>query len=401
MMSTVEERVKQIRNFTEELMPSAIEFRRALHRHPELAFQETITSGKIREELKAEGIPLEEDLIPTSVIAVIEGSRPGKTILVREDIDALPMEERTGLPFSSEVPGCTHSCGHDIHTSSLVLLGKILWRMREQLAGKVILVFQPAEETASGAKAMMEAGFRKKYPDVDQVIGFHTDPALDAGTIGLVKEAANASTDEVTVTVKSPGGHGAHPYRCGDPVAAAGYLLTQLQTVISRENPALEPAVLTFGMIHGGTAANIIPTEVVMKGTLRAFEETGRKKMWDAIRRVCDFGAKAMRTEAEVEIKEGVPVLYNDPETIEQIRTASEHILGTGKAFDLKASPGSDDFSCFLACAPGVQFKCGTGNENPKSRKGIHNGENIFDEKCIETGCMVIAEFIFERGDVC
>ncbi len=395
----MKEQVKQIRNLTKELMPSAVEFRRVLHRHPELAFQETVTSGKIREELKAEGIPVEEDLLPTSVIAVISGKRPGKTILVREDIDALPMEERTGLSFSSEIPGCAHSCGHDIHTSALVLLGKILWSMREQLTGKVILVFQPAEETASGAKAMMEAGFREKYPDIDQVIGFHTDPTLDAGTIGLVKGAANASTDEVTVTVKSPGGHGAHPYRCGDPVAAAGYLLTQLQTVISRENPALEPAVLTFGMIHGGTAPNIIPTEVVMKGTLRAFDETGRKNMWDAIRRVSELGAKAMRTEAKTEIKEGVPVLYNDPETIEQIRTACEHILGAGKALDLKASPGSDDFSCFLSCAPGVQFKCGTGNEDPKSRKGIHNGENIFDEKCIETGCMVMAEFIFERGD--
>lgn len=393
----MEERVKQIRNLTKELMPFAVEFRRELHRHPELAFQENITSGKIREELKAEGIQVEEDLLPTSVVAVIPGKRPGKTILIREDIDALPMEERTGLPFSSEISGCTHSCGHDIHTAALVLLGKLLWRMKEQLAGKVILVFQPAEETASGAKAMMEAGFREQYPDIDQVIGFHTDPTLEAGTIGLVKGAANASTDEVTVTVKSPGGHGAHPYRCGDPVAAAGYLLTQLQTVISRENPALEPAVLTFGMIHGGTAPNIIPTEVVMKGTLRTFEENGRKKMWDSIRRVSEFGAKAMRTEAKTEIKEGVPVLYNDPETVEQIRTASEHILGAGKTFDLKASPGSDDFSCFLSCAPGAQFKCGTGNEDPKSRKGIHNGENIFDEKCIETGCMVMAEFIFEQ----
>lgn len=393
-----EEHVKQIRDLTEELMPSAKEFRRMLHRHPELAFQEFQTSEKIREELKKEGIPLEEDLLPTSVIAVIKGGRPGKTILVREDIDALPMEERTGLPFSSEVPGCAHSCGHDIHAASLVLLGKVLWRMREQLSGNVLLLFQPAEETAEGAKAMMKAGFKEKYPKIDRVIGFHTAPFLDAGTIGLVTGAANASTDEVTVTVKSPGGHGAHPYRCGDPVAAAGYLLTELQTVVSRENPALEPAVLTFGMIHGGTAPNIIPTEVVMKGTLRAFEESGRKQMWDSIRRVCEYGAKAMRTEAEVTIKEGVPVLYNDPETIEQIRNASNHILGPGKACDLKASPGSDDFSVFLSCAPGVQFKCGTANADPKSKKGIHNGENIFDEQCISTSCMVIAEFIFEQG---
>lgn len=379
-------------------LPHAIELRRTLHRFPELSSKEEKTTALIVRELVQYGAQVLDNVLPTGVTALIQGSHPGRTILVREDIDALPMEEDTGLEFSSQIAGACHSCGHDIHTASLLLLAKTLCTIKEELHGNVLLVFQPAEETASGAKALFASGFGQKETKYDEVIGFHVDPILKAGTIGLIKGPANASTDLVRITVHSSGGHGAHPYRCADPVTAAGYLLTQLQTVISRENPALQPAVLTFGTIHGGTASNIIPTEVEMTGTLRAFNEDGRHAMWQSIRRITEYGAAAMRATAEVEIKEGVPVLVNSPTVIDGIATAAEKVLGKDNiVFLASPSPGSDDFSCFLEHAPGVQFRVGTANASEESKLGIHNPKNIFDEASIYTSSAVMLQYILDQ----
>lgn len=384
--------------YMKQSLPHAIELRRTLHRFPELSFKEDRTTALIVRELLSYGARVLDGFLPTGVTALISGSHPGRTILVREDIDALPMEEATGLEFSSQVSGACHSCGHDIHTASLLLVAKTLCSIKEELHGNVLLVFQPAEETASGAKALFAAGFGQGETHYDEVIGFHVEPSLKAGTIGLIKGPANASTDLVRITVRSSGGHGAHPYRCADPVTAAGYLLTQLQTIISRENPALQPAVLTFGTIHGGTASNIIPTEVEMTGTLRTFHEEGRHAMWQSIRRIAEHGAAAMRAGAEVEIKEGVPVLVNSPTVIDHISIAAEKVLGKENIVFLEnPSPGSDDFSCFLTHAPGVQFRVGTANASEESKLGIHNPKNIFDEDSIYTSGAVMLQYILDQ----
>lgn len=376
----------------------ATELRRTLHRYPELAFQEEKTAALVRRELTQCGAELLNGPLPTSVVGLIRGGHPGRTILVREDIDALPMQENTGLVFSSQTDGACHSCGHDIHTASLLLLAKTLCAFKEQLHGNVLLVFQPAEETASGAKAMFNTGFGLNETRYDEVVGFHTDPGLSVGKISLLKGPANASTDLVRIMVHSKGGHGAHPYRCADPVATAGYLLTQYQTIISRENPALHPAVLTFGTIHGGTAPNIIPTKVEMTGTLRAFNESSRHAMWQAIHRVTEYGALAMRTTATAEIEEGVPALINDPCIIDDIADAARKIIGGENViFANQPSPGSDDFSCFLQQAPGVQFRVGTQNSDPRSGLGLHNPENIFDEGSIYLSGAVILQYILNK----
>ena len=381
----------------DELLPQALDIRRSLHQHPELAFQEEQTAERIRRQLAAWGVRLLPDCLPTAVVGAIDGTLPGPTILVREDIDALPMVEATGLPFASQVSGACHACGHDIHTASLLLLAGALQRSRSSLRGRVLLAFQPAEETASGAKAMLKAGFGQGETHFDQVIGFHTEPNLDVGDIGLTKGAANASTDIIHITVKGPGGHGAHPYRCADPVVTAAYLITQLQTVISRENPALQPAVLTFGSIHGGTAENIIPIQVTMGGTLRAFREDGRRAMWDSIRRVTQHCCQALRAEGTVEILEGVPSLTNDASICDGLEQAADKILGSGRVRHLPASPGSDDFSCFLELAPGVQFRVGTGNGQKESRLGLHNPANLFDEGAVYVGAAVMGQYLLDQ----
>lgn len=378
-------------------LPWAIQLRRTLHRRPELAFQEHETAALIRSCLTELGVEQLDTGVPTAVAARIQGAQDGPVILVRQDIDALPMEEATGLPFASEIPGTCHACGHDLHTASLLLLARVMLEYRERLRGTVLLAFQPAEETAAGGKAMRKAGFGQGETRYDQVVGFHTCPDLSAGEVGFVPGPANASTDLLHITIHSPGGHGAHPYRCADPVAAAAYLITQLQTAISRDNPALQPAVLTIGSIHGGTAENIIPTQVTMGGTLRTFHDESRRRLWQSIRRISEHCCAAMGARCTVEILEGIPVLVNDPELCAGLSRAAEHILGPGHTHTLAASPGSDDFSCFLEDHPGVQFKVGTGNALPESRYGIHNPQNIFDEEAVYTGTAVLCQYLLEQ----
>lgn len=383
-----------------ELLPEAVKFRREMHRHPELSFMETETTARIRRVLEAtEGVEILPSLLDTGVVARIQGKRPGHVILLREDIDALPMQENTGLEFSSEVSTACHSCGHDIHTASLLLFAQTAAFFREQLEGEILLVFQPAEETAAGAKALLAAGFADKISYPQEIIGFHVEPSLPAGKVGLIKGPADASTDEIRIAVCGEGGHGAHPYRCADPISTAGYLLTQLQTIISRENPAVEPAVLTFGMIQGGSAPNIIPTRVEMAGTLRAFHEEGRHRMWDAITRISKLGSQALRSWAEVEIREGIPALINDPFIVDRLASSAEEVLGHDSVvWANQPSPGSDDFSCFLKLAPGVQFRIGTANDDPRSALGLHNPENIFDESAIYNAAAVMLQYVLSGG---
>lgn len=387
----------RVLDLAKQYEPHAVEVRRTLHSHPELGFEEEKTTELIRKELLSYGIEVQElPGLKTGITAVIRGGKPGKTLAIREDIDALPMTEQSGLEFAS-CNGLTHACGHDIHCSSLLLTARILQDMREELSGNVRLIFQPAEERVTGAETIIAAGVMELEPKCDCVIGFHCSPEIDAGTVGLIKGPANASTDTVYITVEGKGGHGAHPYRCVDPIITSAYMLTQLQTIISRENPAVQPAVLTFGTIQGGTAINVIPTEVKLGGTLRAFNEEGRRKIWDAIRRVAEYSCQAMRANAKVEIEPGVPSLINDEEVINRLRSAAEKTLGTEHIYSIPApSPGSDDFSRFLELVPGAQFRVGTGTDDPQTRIGLHNPQNIFSEKAIVTGAVVMAQYALD-----
>lgn len=378
----------------------AVESRRTLHSHPELGFEEVKTAALIRSELQRYGITEIQPVpnCPTCVTAVIRGGQPGKTVGIREDIDALPLTETSGLPFASQVEGVCHACGHDIHTAALLLTARVLNDMKQQLRGNIRLIFQPAEERVTGAQQIIENGLMQLEPKIDVVVGVHVSPEYDAGTIGLIKGSANASTDAISITVRGKGGHGAHPYRCVDPIATTAYLLTQLQTVVSRENPALQPAVLTFGSIHGGTACNIIPGEVTILGTLRAFNEQGRRKMWDSIRRISKGCCEAMRAEAEVTIQQGVPALINAPDVIDGVAAAAEKTIGAEHINWMEnPSPGSDDFSCFLDFCPGAQFRVGSGNpSDEKTRIGLHNPSNIFDEQAISTAAAVMAQYALD-----
>ena len=246
-----------------------------------------------------------------------------------------------------------------------------------------------------GAGELVDCNFTQ-VAKPDAFIGLHVSPEIDAGSIGLKKGPANASNDFFNIKIKGKGGHGAHPENCIDPVVISGYVITQLQTVISRENYPVYPGVLTIGSIHGGTVNNIIPDYVEMHGTLRSLDPDCRKKMMDAIDRIVKGCAESMRGTAEVEWEIGVPPLVNDDSIIEAVAEAAAKTIGADHVSYVKnPSMGSEDFSVlFPKFGPGAQFRLGSGNnEDPNSRHGLHNSKNVFDEKCIRTGASVIIQY--------
>ena len=272
------ETMKLIQQHADEM----IAIRRHIHQNPELSFEEYKTTELIKEKLTEYGVEVVDIGMNTGVLGLLRGGKPGKTVAIREDIDALPMAELTDVPYKSTVPNVCHSCGHDIHTAVLLSAAKALVQVKDELCGNVMFLFQPAEEKGGGAKEFIA----KKFYEVskpDTFIGLHVSPEYPAGSIGLKRGPANASNDFFHIKVSGKGGHGAHPENCIDPIAISAYIITQLQTVISRENHPVYPAVMTIGAIHAGKAPNIIPDYVEMSGTLRSLDFGSREKMMTAI----------------------------------------------------------------------------------------------------------------------
>ena len=387
--------IEEIRELEEQM----IEDRRYLHKYPELSDKEFHTTEFIRKKLEEFGIEIEPLDVPTGVSAIIRGNKPGKTICIRHDIDALPIQEATGLEFSSAYAEVSHSCGHDIHAIVALYCAKILNERKEMLVGNVRVVFQPAEETVTGAKGMIKAGLMERQPLNDIVVGLHTHPLTPVGNICLRKGPMEAGSDYITITVKGKCGHGAYPHECVDPIVVSAYLITQLQTVISRENQAVKAAVLTIGSIHSGQTYNSIPGEVVMLGTLRNLYPECREKNLEAIRRITKGVCESMRAEGTVEVSDAnLPPVFNDDTVVDGIVKAADEILGEGHVLDLKLpSMGSDDFAMFMNYSKGAQFFLGTGNENANSRLGLHNGKNIFDERSLAVGVAVISQYIINE----
>lgn len=374
-----------------------VEVRRRLHRNPELPYEERETTRFLKEQLTAWGIRVEElPGLETGVSAVIEGAHPGPMLVLREDIDALPIQENTGLDFASQKPGVCHACGHDVHTAALLYAARALNGLRGELHGSVKLIFQCAEEVGSGAYKMLEAGVLKDCQP-QAVVGFHCAPLLELGKIGVRRGPSNASFDIFTWTITGRGGHGAYPQRCVDPVVVSAHLITQLQTVISRFNNPTHPAVLTVGEIHGGTAPNIIPDQVTMRGAMRAFDEGLRREMLEQIRQITRDCCAALGANGEVTRDVGIPSIISDPEIADGVAQAVEESLGQEHLHWVpEPSMGSDDFSVWMeACGGrGVQFQVGTHDPAcPNSGLGIHVAENIFPDEALRYAAPVLVQF--------
>ncbi|WP_102050547.1 M20 metallopeptidase family protein [Pygmaiobacter massiliensis] len=383
----------EIQEQIDQDLPYLYEIRHKLHQNPELGHCEIATSELIRQELKSYGVEILEYGLTTGVVGIIRGQLSGECIALRADIDALPIQEQTALPFASRKNGISHACGHDIHTTALLGCAKTLSGRRDKLHGSILLIFQCAEETCDGAATMLEQGVLSTVK-AEALIGLHCAPALPVGKIGVLAGTSNASCDTITIEVKGKGGHGAHPYLCVDPITVSAYLLTQLQTIVSRENRPTQPAVLTFGQINGGTAPNIIPDMVTLKGTLRTFDESVRQHHLAAIKRLSANCCEAMRASCEIKAEKGMPPLINTPDICEAICREVEPILGkTSIIRDLQPSMGSDDFSCLQqACGGvGVQFLVGTQiKEMPETGLGLHVAENIFPDEAIKPAVLAL-----------
>lgn len=382
-----------------ELEPEYIKIRRYLHQHPELSYNEVNTTEFIKQELTKYGIEVFNNGKFTGVIGVLKGFAPGTTIALRADIDALPVKENTGLDFASVNEGCCHACGHDLHMTTLLAAARLLSKYRHQLQGTVKFFFQPAEEKLGGSETIINNGFLE---DVDAIFGIHTWPDVPGGSIGIKKGPMMAGSDSFKITITAPGGHAAHPHKTPDPIAAAAYMITQLQTIVARELNPLDSAVITVGKMTAGTAANIIPSEVVLEGSMRYLLPETRKKIHESIKRIAEGTALSLRVQAETEIISGCGPVIGTDELVDMVELSAGKLLGTDKISILPAaSMGSEDFSAYLAKKPGAFFRIGTGTDNPNSHLALHNGKLLFSEDAIAAGAVTLCgvAFLFTGSD--
>lgn len=370
-----------------EIEPALIEIRRDLHAHPELAHEEVRTSGVVARELARIGVTHRTEVGGTGVMGVIETGRPGPTVLLRADMDALPIEERTGLPFASTVPGKMHACGHDIHTATLIGVAEVLQGIAPQLSGRIALMFQPAEEVSeSGAARMIADG---ALEGVDCALGFHNYPGEPVGSFSFVPGVAGGSSDEFTITVSGRSGHAARPHLTADPIVAAATLILQLQTVVSREMDPMRPIVLTLGVIEGGLAPNIIPDAVRLRGTVRTHRESDRTAMEAAIRRHCEGVSTSLRVACRLDWERGTPPLVSDESVMRATMRAVETHFGKDAVLQAKPSLGAEDFALIGEKVPA--FQLGIGSMTPGRQDELHNSDYQPDERAIRNGVVALS----------
>ncbi|TAK25841.1 MAG: amidohydrolase [Chloroflexota bacterium] len=366
--------------------------RRHIHMHPELGFEERETSAFIQRRLSDAGVTFEAGIAGTGVLATIAGSGgAGKTVLLRADIDALPIDEQADVPYRSQNPGVMHACGHDAHTAILLGTARVLAADRLRFAGTVKLAFQPCEERfPGGAIKMIEAGVMDN-PTVDAAFGLHCTPQLEAGSFGFRVGPASAASDRFTISVIGRGGHAARPNSCVDAVVVAAHLVVLLQTIISRETPPIQPAVLTVGAIHAGDAHNVIPGEATIRGTVRTYDTGLREQIADRLRELVTGAARAMRAEAKVDYVFGYPSLVNDGPMTDLARSVALDLVGAEAVFVAEQALGGEDMAYFLRRAPGCFFRLGTGNRARGITYGNHHPRFDVEEAALPFGVAAMA----------
>ncbi|WP_019994673.1 M20 metallopeptidase family protein [Aureimonas ureilytica] len=370
-----------------EIEPALIDIRRDLHAHPELAHEEVRTSGVVARELARIGVPHRTQIGGTGVMATIDTGRPGPTVLLRADMDALPIQEQTGLPYASTVPGKMHACGHDLHTATLIGVAEVLQRIAPDLSGRIELMFQPAEEVSdSGAARMMQDG---ALEGVDLALGFHNYPGEPVGSFSFTPGVAGGSSDEFTITVSGRSGHAARPHLTADPIVGAATLVLQLQTIVSREMDPMRPIVLTLGVIEGGLAPNIIPDAVRLQGTVRTHLEADRVAMEAAIRRHCEGVSTSLRLECRLDWERGTPPLVSDERVMRATMRAVENHFGREALLEASPSLGAEDFALIGEKVPA--FQLGIGSMTPGRRDELHNSDYQPDERAIRNGVVALS----------
>jgi amidohydrolase len=376
----------RIRNLAHEYVPEITAARRHLHQHPELSWQEKETAAFIRKFLAPLNIELRTTDNLYATVAIIRGAKPGPTVGLRADIDALPITEKSELPYRSQNTGCMHACGHDGHTATLLGTIKILAELRHELHGNIICVFQPAEEHNGGGRALLASNLLDGF-DIDAFFALHAWPYLPAGTIGIKRGAMMSAIDDFEVVIHGKAGHAAHPLAAIDPVLISAHVITAVQSLVTRERHGADPAVISITMVHGGTADNVIPAEVRLGGTIRTLQTETRERLNRRFTELVEGVAQSFGGRAEVKIENGYPALVNDDRMVDFVEKIGSEVAGSSKVVELKEpSMGGEDFAYYLQKYSGAMFRLGVG---PAS--GLHSDTFDFNDAVLETGMAMMA----------
>lgn len=382
--------LKKAKDMQDEL----VDIRRDIHMHPELDYDLSRTQEKIKKFLKNEGIEYVESA-GSGICAIIRGNGE-KTIGLRADMDALPIQDMKKCDYASKVKGKMHACGHDAHTTILLGAAKILNSIKDQLKGNVKLFFEPAEETTGGAKVMIKEGVLEN-PHVDRVIGLHVEEGIETGKIGVRYGVVNAASNPFTIKIKGMGAHGARPNTGIDPVLMSSYVIVALQEIISRELPPTDAGVLTIGSIHGGTAQNIIPDEVTISGIIRTMKTEHREYVKKRLREITEGIVKSMRGSCTIDIEESYPCLYNDAAAIKDVVSAASLIIEQDNIITLESpSMGVESFAYFSMERPSAFYYLGSGNKSKGTDHPAHGNLFDVDEDCIPIGVAIQCKAVYD-----
>jgi amidohydrolase len=387
-MSDLKQAVKAL---AAEYAPDIVAIRRHLHAHPELSFQEYKTAAFVQQQLQQLGLH-PQPMATTGLVALIEGRNPGsRTVALRADMDALPITEQNEVPYKSQHPGIMHACGHDVHTSSLLGTARILTQLRDQFEGTVKLIFQPGEELLPGGASLMIQEGVLQNPAPQAILGQHVFPLLPAGKIGLRSGMYMASADELYMTVKGRGGHGAMPEMNIDPVIISAHILVALQQIVSRHaNPKI-PTVLSFGKVIADGATNIIPDQVQIEGTFRTMNEVWRAEAHGKMKKMAEQMAEAMGGSCELEIRKGYPFLQNNPELTQRLQRVAVDFLGPDNVVDLDLWMAAEDFAYYTQQVDACFYRLGTRNESQGITASVHTPTFDVDEEALQTGMGLMA----------
>ena len=389
------ERVKELAaNYSDEV----VAIRRHLHQHPELSFVEFETSKYIQSKLDEWGITYEAGMVKTGIVVLVEGNNPSKKVIaLRADIDALPIQEENNFPYRSVNDGVMHACGHDLHTSSLLGVVKILNELKSEFEGTVKCFFQPGEERLPGGASLMIKEGILENPKPEIVFGQHVYPDLPCGKVGFRPGIYMASADELYVTVHGKGGHGALPHKNVDPVLITSHIMVALQQVVSRQAKPDVPTVLSFGKVVANGSTNVIPAKVELEGTFRTFNEEWRAEAHEKMVKMAKSIAESMGGTCDFEVRKGYPFLVNDEHVTLRAKKVAQQFLGEENVVDLDLRMTAEDFSYYSQEMPGCFYRLGTARPEEQKVSGLHTSTFNLDENAIELGVGLMAAMAIEE----
>ena len=396
-----DELLVQVRDVAERCAAQIVAWRRDFHAHPELSNREQRTSKAVADALREIGITeIRTGVAHHGVVALIRGNRPEPVVALRADMDALPVQEATDLPFASKNPGVMHACGHDAHTAMLLGAAKVLFQLRESLPGSVKLIFQPAEEGVppgeeGGAVLMIEQGVLRD-PDVGAIFGLHVDPELPSGKVSYRAGGLLASVDRFRITLRGKQSHAAMPWLGADPIVAAAHVITAIQTIASRKVDARQPVVVSIGIIRGGQAWNIIPEQVELEGTVRTHDRQVREQVGDWFQTLVKQTAAAQGVEAEIDFSDYGPPVWNDPELVGQMLPTLARVVGAGNAVESPPVMGGEDFAHYGEQVPGMFLFLGVRNEAVGAVHPLHTPQFTLDEAALPIGVRTLCQLAID-----